>query len=171
MSAEESASARIAAEDEVAGICQALIRIDTSNFGGNEGPGERSAAEYVAGLISEVGLETTLLESSPGRANVVARMEGTDKSLPALIVHGHLDVVPAFKDEWSVDPFGAEIKDGMIWGRGAVDMKDMDAMILSVLREMQRDGIRPAPRPDLCVLRRRRGRGRLRCPLDGGNPP
>ncbi|GAA1496311.1 M20/M25/M40 family metallo-hydrolase [Paeniglutamicibacter kerguelensis] len=143
MSAEESASARIAAEDEVAGICQALIRIDTSNFGGNEGPGERSAAEYVAGLISEVGLETTLLESSPGRANVVARMEGADKSLPALIVHGHLDVVPAFKDEWSVDPFGAEIKDGMIWGRGAVDMKDMDAMILSVLREMQRDGIRP----------------------------
>ncbi|MFF5790756.1 M20/M25/M40 family metallo-hydrolase [Paeniglutamicibacter sp. NPDC012692] len=143
MSAEESVSARIAAEDEVAGICQALIRIDTSNFGGNEGPGERSAAEYVAGLISEVGLETTLLESAPGRANVVARMEGTDKSLPALIVHGHLDVVPAFKDEWSVDPFGAEIKDGMIWGRGAVDMKDMDAMILSVLREMQRDGIRP----------------------------
>ncbi len=143
MSAEESASARIAAEDEVAGICQALIRIDTSNFGNNEGPGERSAAEYVAGLISEVGLETTVLESAPGRANVVARMEGTDKSLPALIVHGHLDVVPAFKDEWSVDPFGAEIKDGMIWGRGAVDMKDMDAMILSVLREMQRDGIRP----------------------------
>ncbi|MFJ6416275.1 M20/M25/M40 family metallo-hydrolase [Paeniglutamicibacter sp. NPDC091659] len=143
MSAEESAPARIAAEDEVAGICQALIRIDTSNFGNNEGAGERSAAEYVAGLISEVGLETTVLESAPGRANVVARMEGTDESLPALIVHGHLDVVPAFKDEWSVDPFGAEIKDGMIWGRGAVDMKDMDAMILSVLREMQRDGIRP----------------------------
>ena len=84
-----------------------------------------------------------MLESAQGRANVVTRIEGTDRSLPALIVHGHLDVVPAFKEEWSVDPFGAEIKDGMIWGRGAVDMKDMDAMILAVMREMQRTGTRP----------------------------
>ncbi|RAX47955.1 hypothetical protein DQ353_17755 [Arthrobacter sp. AQ5-05] len=143
MSAAQSTPDTIVAEDEVAGICQALIRIDTTNYGNNEGAGERKAAEYVAELIHEVGLEATVLESAQGRANVVTRIEGTDKSLPALIVHGHLDVVPAFKDEWSVDPFGAEIKDGMIWGRGAVDMKDMDAMILAVMRQMQRTGIRP----------------------------
>ena len=143
MNAEQNSSGQLRAEDEVAGICQALIRIDSSNFGNNEGPGEREAAEYVAGLISEVGLDPVILESAPGRANVIVRIEGTDPSLPGLIVHGHLDVVPAFKDEWSVDPFGAEIKDGLIWGRGAVDMKDMDAMILAVLREMQRTGTRP----------------------------
>ncbi|GAA1879423.1 M20/M25/M40 family metallo-hydrolase [Paeniglutamicibacter psychrophenolicus] len=143
MSAAQSTPDTVVAEDEVAGICQALIRIDTTNYGNNEGAGERKAAEYVSELIHEVGLEATVLESAQGRANVVTRIEGTDKSLPALIVHGHLDVVPAFKDEWSVDPFGAEIKDGMIWGRGAVDMKDMDAMILAVMRQMQRDGIRP----------------------------
>lgn len=143
MNVEGKTPGSIRAEDEVADICQALIRIDTTNFGGNEGPGERKAAEYVAGLISEAGLDPVILESAPGRANVVVRLEGTDPSLPGLIVHGHLDVVPAMKDDWSVDPFGAEIKDGMIWGRGAVDMKDMDAMILAVLREMQRNGVRP----------------------------
>ncbi len=143
MSAAQQSAQKINAEDEVAGICQALIRIDTTNYGNNEGAGERKAAEYVAELIHEVGLEATLLESAPGRANVLTRIEGTDRTLPALIVHGHLDVVPAFKDEWSVDPFGAELADGMIWGRGAVDMKDMDAMILAVLRQMQRTGTRP----------------------------
>ena len=143
MSAAQSTPDIVVAEDEVAGICQALIRIDTTNYGNNEGAGERKAAEYVAELIHEVGLEATVLESAQGRANVVTRLEGSDKSLPALIVHGHLDAVPAFKDEWSVDPFGAEIKDGMIWGRGAVDMKDMDAMILAVMRQMQRTGTRP----------------------------
>ncbi|NJC22351.1 acetylornithine deacetylase/succinyl-diaminopimelate desuccinylase-like protein [Arthrobacter pigmenti] len=133
----------IAPEDEVVRICRDLIRIDTSNFGNNEGPGEREAAEYTAGLIEEVGLDAQLFESAPGRASVLTRMEGTDPSLPALVVHGHLDVVPAQKEDWSVDPFSAEEKDGLIWGRGAVDMKDMDAMILSVLRSMQRDGTRP----------------------------
>ncbi|GAB3540838.1 M20/M25/M40 family metallo-hydrolase [Arthrobacter tecti] len=132
-----------APEDEVVRICRDLIRIDTSNFGDNEGPGEREAAEYTAGLIEEVGLNAQLFESAPGRASVLTRMEGTDPSLPALVVHGHLDVVPAQKEDWSVDPFSAEEKDGLIWGRGAVDMKDMDAMILSVLRSMQRDGTRP----------------------------
>lgn len=133
----------IAPEDEVVRICRDLIRIDTSNFGDNEGPGERKAAEYTAELIDEVGLEAQLFESAPGRASVISRMPGSDPSLPALVVHGHLDVVPAQKADWSVDPFGAEERDGLIWGRGAVDMKDMDAMILSVLRSMQRDGVQP----------------------------
>ena len=133
----------VAPEEEVVRICRELIQIDTSNFGDNQGPGERKAAEYTAGLIEEVGLEAQLFEAAPGRASVLTRMSGTDSSLPALVVHGHLDVVPAQKEDWSVDPFSAEERDGLIWGRGAVDMKDMDAMILSVLRSMQRDGTRP----------------------------
>ena len=133
----------VAPEEEVVRICRELIQIDTSNFGDNQGPGERKAAEYTAGLIEEVVLEAQLFESAPGRASVLTRMSGTDSSLPALVVHGHLDVVPAQKEDWSVDPFSAEERDGLIWGRGAVDMKDMDAMILSVLRSMQRDGTRP----------------------------
>ncbi|MDQ4491365.1 M20/M25/M40 family metallo-hydrolase [Sinomonas sp. ASV486] len=137
------AETHVAAEDEVVGICQDLIRFDTSNYGTNEGPGERAAAEYAAGLLAEVGLEPEIFESAPGRASVVVRVEGTDPSARALVVHGHLDVVPAQKEDWSVDPFSAELKDGLVWGRGAVDMKDMDAMILSVTREMQRTGTRP----------------------------
>jgi acetylornithine deacetylase/succinyl-diaminopimelate desuccinylase-like protein len=132
------------AADEVVRICQELIRIDTSNYGTDEGPGERAAAEYVMELLHEVGLEPELFESSPGRASVVVRLEGQDRSRPALVLHGHLDVVPAAKDDWSVDPFGGEEKDGLIWGRGAVDMKDMDAMILAVVRQMVREGRKPA---------------------------
>jgi acetylornithine deacetylase/succinyl-diaminopimelate desuccinylase-like protein len=130
-------------EDEVVRICQELIRIDTSNFGDDSGPGERAAAEYTAALMSEVGLEAEVFESAPGRANVVTRMAGEDPSAGALVVHGHLDVVPALKDQWTVDPFSGELKDGLIWGRGAVDMKDMDAMILSVMRDFARTGRKP----------------------------
>ena len=133
----------IRAEDEVVRICQELIRIDTSNYGDGSGPGERAAAEYTAGLIEEVGLAAEIFESAPGRASVVTRMAGEDPSASALVVHGHLDVVPALREQWSVDPFGAELKDGLIWGRGAVDMKDMDAMILSVLRDFARTGRKP----------------------------
>lgn len=130
-------------EDEVVRICQELIRIDSSNFGDGTGPGERAAAEYTAGLITEVGLDAEIFESAPGRANVVTRIAGEDPSAGALVVHGHLDVVPALKDQWSVDPFSGELKDGLIWGRGAVDMKDMDAMILSVMRDFARTGRKP----------------------------
>ncbi|GAA4365567.1 M20/M25/M40 family metallo-hydrolase [Paeniglutamicibacter cryotolerans] len=139
----------VKAVDQVEEICRTLIRFDTSNFGDNQGPGEREAAEYTAGLMAEAGLEPQLFESSPGRTSVVTRMKGTDSSLPALIVHGHLDVVPALKEDWSVDPFAAEVKDGMIWGRGAVDMKDMDAMVLAVMRQMQAEGT--APRRDIII--------------------
>ncbi|MCG2622128.1 M20/M25/M40 family metallo-hydrolase [Arthrobacter sp. I2-34] len=129
--------------EEVVRICQDLIRFDTSNFGDNEGPGERAAAEYAAALLDEVGLASEVFESSPGRASVVARLEGEDPAAGALVVHGHLDVVPAQRQDWSVDPFAAEERDGLIWGRGAVDMKDMDAMILSVVRNLARTGTKP----------------------------
>jgi acetylornithine deacetylase/succinyl-diaminopimelate desuccinylase-like protein len=128
-----------AAEDEVVGLCADLIRIDTSNPTSTERP----AAEYVAGKLAEVGIEPTLLESEPGRASVVARIEGTDPGRGALLIHGHLDVVPADPSEWSVHPFAAEERDGYLWGRGAIDMKDMDAMTLAVVRDWARAGRRP----------------------------
>jgi acetylornithine deacetylase/succinyl-diaminopimelate desuccinylase-like protein len=133
----------VTAEDEVAALCSDLIRIDTSNRGDHSGPGERSAAEHVAALLAEVGLEPTVYESHPGRASVVARVTGEDPSRPALLIHGHLDVVPADAADWAVHPFSGEVKDGEIWGRGAVDMKDMDAMMLAVFRQRLREGRRP----------------------------
>lgn len=136
--------ATIAPEDEVARICADLIRIDSTNYGDGSGPGERKAAEYVMGQLAEVGLDAELLESEPGRATVVLRLEGEDPSRPGLAVHGHLDVVPANAADWQVDPFAAEERDGCIWGRGAVDMKDMDAMILANVRHLARTGTKPA---------------------------
>ena len=130
-------------EDEVVQICRELIQIDSSNYGDGSGPGERATAEYVMGLLTEVGLEPTYLESEPGRASVVVRVEGADRTRPGLAIHGHLDVVPANAADWSVDPFAAEERDGCIWGRGAVDMKDMDAMILANLRHLARTGTTP----------------------------
>ena len=127
------------AEDEVVELCSELIRIDTSNPTSTE----RAAAEWVVGKLDEVGVESRLYESEPGRASVVTRIEGADRSRPALLVHGHLDVVPADPSEWSVHPFGGEEKDGFLWGRGAVDMKDMDAMTLALVREWARTGTRP----------------------------
>ncbi len=131
------------AEDEVVQLCQELIRIDTSNPGDHSGPGERVAAEYVAEKLEEVGLESQIFESHPGRASLVARIEGEDPTRDALLLHGHLDVVPARKEDWTRDPFGGEIADGCVWGRGAVDMKDMDAMILAVARQRLREGRKP----------------------------
>ena len=132
------------AQDEVVGICRELIRIDTSNPGDHSGPGERKAAEHVAALLAEVGLEPELLESHPRRTSVVARIEGRDSSRPGLLVHGHLDVVPAHAPDWRRDPFSGEIADGCVWGRGAIDMKDMDAMMVAVVRQRLREGRRPA---------------------------
>ncbi|NJP67465.1 M20/M25/M40 family metallo-hydrolase [Streptomyces spiramenti] len=131
------------AEQEVVELCRDLIRIDTSNYGDDSGPGERKAAEYVAEQLAEVGLEPKIFESRPGRASTVARIEGEDPSRPALLIHGHTDVVPANAADWTHDPFSGEIADGCVWGRGAVDMKDMDAMTLAVIRERMRSGRKP----------------------------
>ena len=131
------------AQDEVVEICRDLIRFESVNDGTGRGKGEREAAEYVAGQLAEVGLEPQLFESAPGRASVVARIEGEDSSRDALLVHGHLDVVPAEPKAWTYDPFAAEIADGCVWGRGAVDMLDMDAMVLAVVRDRLRTGRRP----------------------------
>ena len=134
----------VTAQDEVVDICRDLIRIDTSNPGDHSGPGERKAAEHVAALLAEVGLEPTVLESHPKRTSVVARIDGQDKTRPALLVHGHLDVVPASAPDWQRNPFSGEIADGCVWGRGAIDMKDMDAMMLAVVRQRLRQQRPPA---------------------------
>ncbi|MGW2470216.1 M20/M25/M40 family metallo-hydrolase [Streptomyces bauhiniae] len=133
----------VTGEDEVVDLCRELIRFDTSNYGDHSGPGERAAAEYVAGKLAEVGLEPEIFESHPGRASTVARIEGEDPSRPALLIHGHLDVVPANAADWTHDPFAGEVADGCVWGRGAVDMKDMDAMTLAVIRDRLRSGRKP----------------------------
>jgi len=135
---------QITAQDEVVAICRDLVRIDTSNPGDHSGPGERQAAEHVAALLAEAGLDPVVLESHPRRANVVARISGRDSSRPGLLVHGHLDVVPASAPDWRRGPFSGEIVDGCVWGRGAIDMKDMDAMTLAVVRQRLREGRLPA---------------------------
>ncbi|HET7474469.1 MAG TPA: M20/M25/M40 family metallo-hydrolase [Dermatophilaceae bacterium] len=140
---DQSDGPALEAADEVVRLCQELIRIESVNYGDNAGPVERKAAEYVMAQLTEVGLEPRLVESDPGRASVVVRLEGEDARRPALCVHGHLDVVPADAADWQADPFAAEERDGCIWGRGAVDMKDMDAMILANLRQLARSGAKP----------------------------
>jgi len=131
------------AEDEVVQLCSDLIRIDTTNPGDHSGPGERAAAEYVAAKLAEVGVQPQIFESHPKRTSLVARIEGTDRTRPALLMHGHLDVVPADAADWQVHPFAGELSGDCVWGRGAVDMKDMDAMIMAVVRRRLREGRRP----------------------------
>ena len=135
--------------EATARIAQQLIRFDTSNYGEGVSNGEKDAAEYLGSLLEDLGLTTHYVDSDPGRTSVVARVAGSDPSLPALVVHGHSDVVPADPANWSVDPFGGVIKDGMLWGRGAVDMKNMDAMIVTALQDILGSGRQP--RRDLVI--------------------
>lgn len=130
-------------DEEVVRLTSELIRIDTTNSGGGHGA-ERPAAEYVAEQLSDVGIEPTVLESAPHRANVVARIPGERPDLPAILVHGHLDVVPADARNWSVHPFSGEVRDGVVWGRGAIDMKDGNAKITALARMWARTGTRPS---------------------------
>ncbi len=148
MNAERDAAATIPdPQEEVVRLCSELIRIDTSNYGDGSSPGERLAAEQVAAWLDEVGLDPVIVEAAPGRTTVVARIEGSDPSrTDALLVHGHLDVVPAEPADWQVHPFAGEVVDGCVWGRGAVDMKGMDAMVLATLRARLQAG-RQTARP------------------------
>lgn len=135
--------------DETAIIARDLIRFDTTNYGEGRSNGETEAAEYVGAKLEALGLTPTYIDAEPGRTSVLARVPGrTGSERGALVVHGHLDVVPAVAEDWSVDPFGGEIRDGMLWGRGAVDMKNMDAMILTALGDVLEQG---GPERDLIV--------------------
>lgn len=132
-------------EAETIRICQELIRIPSVNFGEGRGD-EKAVADYVVAELTRVGIAATVYESAPNRCNVIAHLESTHPNRPGLVVHGHLDVVPAMAEDWSVDPFSGILKDGFIWGRGAVDMKNMDAMILAIICQWARIGYKP-PRP------------------------
>lgn len=134
------------ATDEVVELVSRLIRFDTSNTGELETTrGEEECAKWVAQRLEEVGYVTEYVESGqPGRGNVFARLAGPpDSDRGALLVHVHLDVVPAAAEDWSVDPFSGAVRDGYIWGRGAVDMKDMAGMVLALARQLKRDGVVP----------------------------
>ena len=133
------------AESEVVDLVSALIRFDTSNTGEPETTkGEAECARWVAAQLEEVGYQTEYVEAgAPGRGNVFARLEGADRSRGALLLHGHLDVVPAEPADWSVHPFSGAIEDGYVWGRGAVDMKDMCGMLIAIARHFKRAGIVP----------------------------
>ena len=135
----------IALQTEVVDVTRDLIRIDTSNYGPSpETVGEAEAADYCAQILREVGWDPEIIvTTSDRRRGLVLRIPGTNPSAPALVVHGHLDVVPAIAEDWTHPPFAAEIDEGFIWGRGAVDMKNMDAMILAVARHWGRTGERP----------------------------
>ncbi|MGV0992441.1 MAG: M20/M25/M40 family metallo-hydrolase [Mycobacterium sp.] len=134
-----------APDDEVVELVSALIRFDTSNTGElATTKGEADCAHWVEDQLREVGYETEYLESgAPGRGNVFARLSGADSGRGALLIHGHLDVVPAEAADWSVHPFSGAVSDGYVWGRGAVDMKDMCGMMLAVARHFKRSGIVP----------------------------
>ncbi len=136
---------RTRAGDEVAQLCSELIRFESVNTGDPDtiGDGEALAARYIQDKLDEVGYETVYIESAPGRGNVVCRLEGADRVRGSLLLHGHVDVVPADAAEWTVDPFSGAIQDGYVWGRGAVDMKDMVAMTLAVAREFKSTGVVP----------------------------
>src|SRR6201993_4726447 len=131
--------------DDVVDVVSRLIRFDTTNTGDlATTKGEAECAQWVAAQLEEVGYQVEYVESgAPGRGNVFARLEGADSSRGTLLIHGHLDVVPAEPAEWSVHPFSGAIEDGYVWGRGAVDMKDMVGMMIVTARQFRRAGVVP----------------------------
>ena len=145
-----SASQMADLEEDCISILRELIQIPSVNYGEGKGD-EEAVAKYVVAKLTEVGIESELIESGPKRFNVVARIAGRDATRPGLVVHGHLDVVPANAADWSFDPFCGDLKDGYILGRGAVDMKDGDAMFLSIVRSWAQTGYVP-PRNILLVF-------------------
>ncbi|MFE1377797.1 M20/M25/M40 family metallo-hydrolase [Streptomyces sp. NPDC058740] len=128
---------------DVADLCSDLLRIDTANPGDGTGPGERQAAEHVAEALDAVGIAATLTEPRHRRTSVLARVAGQDPALPPLLVHGHLDTVPADPGDWTLHPLSGALHQGCLWGRGAVDMKGAVAMTLALVRAWARTGHRP----------------------------
>ena len=123
-------------EPEVTSILSDLIRINTTNPPGNE----TKAAQYITENLGKEDIKCELYESAPGRGSVVTRLKGTGEK-PKLLLLSHLDVVPANPVEWSVDPFAGIVKDGFVWGRGALDMKGMTAIELMTLKLLKRNGV------------------------------
>src|SRR3954466_15892385 len=121
--------------EEARRLCQALLRMDTTNPPGNE----RICADYLAAALAEVGYKPELLEAQPGRTNVVLRHRGPGKN-PPLLLTAHLDVVEADPTKWRRPPFSGEEFEGCLWGRGAIDMKNMAAMCTAIMRRLAQTG-------------------------------
>lgn len=127
-----------AVEEEVTGYLCDLVRFDTTNPPGNELP----AAEYLRDVLAGEGFEPIVLESAPHRGQLIVRLKGSGEAAPLLLL-SHLDVVPVERDKWEHDPFGGEVVDGVIWGRGTIDTKELTAMQLMVLLLLKREGFTP----------------------------
>jgi acetylornithine deacetylase/succinyl-diaminopimelate desuccinylase-like protein len=125
-------------EGEVTNLLSSLIRINTTNPPGNE----TEAAKYLAKTLEKEGFKCELFESAPGRGSVITRLKGTGEK-PSLLLLSHLDVVAANPKEWTVDPFSGVVKDGVVWGRGALDMKSMTAMEVMVMKLLKRNNVKP----------------------------
>src|SRR6184192_2417588 len=128
---------------EVTDLLQQLIRNACVNDGTLASGGEAGSVDTLAGYLEGSGLDLERYEPEPGRSSLVARIEGSDRDAPALMLMGHTDVVPVNPDGWSRDPFGGELVDGEVWGRGAVDMLNLTASMAVGLREVVRGGFRP----------------------------
>ena len=135
-----------AARTEVTSVLQGMIRFNTTNPPGNETP----CLEYVAEVLRKDGIESTILESAPTRGNLVARLKGNG-SKPPFIMMGHVDVVPVEPDKWTQAPFGGDIVDGYVYGRGALDMKNIDVIQLEVMLLLHREGV-PLARDIILML-------------------
>ena len=130
-------------ENNVVELCRDLIKIDTTNYGNNDSVGENLAAEYVSEFLNSLKIQNQIIGPDQKRCSVLARIEGSNKELPDLVLHGHLDVVPVEKDKWTKDAFAADIDKDMLWGRGAVDMKNGNAMILGSISHLIKEGWKP----------------------------
>ena len=116
-------------------LLQDLLRFDSTNPPGNERP----CIDFIARTLAGEGIDSTIIESAPGRGNLVARLKG-DGTLPPILLFGHVDVVPAEADKWQRPPFSGDLHDGIVWGRGATDMKQMVAMEMTTLMKLKREG-------------------------------
>jgi acetylornithine deacetylase/succinyl-diaminopimelate desuccinylase-like protein len=132
MTLQSNAAPRLASlGDEARRLCQALLRMDTTNPPGNE----RICAEYLAASLADVGYQPEMLELAPGRTNVIVRHRGTGAK-PPLLLTAHLDVVEADPTKWRRPPFSGDEHEGCLWGRGAIDMKNMAAMCTAIMRQL-----------------------------------
>jgi len=135
---------------EVAELLQGMIRNACVNDGTSESGFERRNADLLKSVLDQPGVDLEVHEPLPGRSSLVARIEGSDRSAPSLMLLGHTDVVPANPDDWTRDPFGGEIVDGEVWGRGAIDMLNLTASMAVAVRHLAQSGF--TPRGDLVFV-------------------
>jgi acetylornithine deacetylase/succinyl-diaminopimelate desuccinylase-like protein len=128
---------------EVTDLLQHLIRNQCVNDGTAESGHESRSVDVLAQYLGDTGLDLERYEAKPGRENLVARIEGSDPSAPTLLLMGHTDVVPVTPDSWQRDPFGGELVDGEVWGRGAVDMLNLTASMAVAFKGLAKSGFKP----------------------------